>query len=88
MRFLILVITFASLLLAFSCGFNTETELEIDNLIENIFMRNNRYPGLGLAVVGNEEVLMSRGYGMRNISAGLASNENTLFAIGSISKVC
>lgn len=68
-------------------AFDLETERIIDNFVENAFMRNNRIPGVGLSVIRNGTVLMSKGYGMRNITTGHAANENTLFAIGSITKV-
>lgn len=67
--------------------FDAETEQSIDRLVEDLFMPNNRIPGVGLSVVRNGTVLMSKGYGMRNISTGLPSDANTLFAIGSVTKV-
>lgn len=78
---------FIASLLASNYAFDDDTEQVIDNLVENFFMENNRIPGLGMSVVRNGTVLMSKGYGMKNISAGLASDGNTLFAIGSITKV-
>lgn len=86
MKFLFFI-SIASLLLASNCAFDTETELAIDNMVENVFMRNNRVPGLGMAVVRNGTVLMAKGYGMKNITADLAFDPNTLFGIGSITKV-
>lgn len=82
-----ILILIAGLCIASDAAFDAETELLIDHLVEDVFMANNRIPGVGLSVVQNGTVLMSKGYGMRNISAGLESNENTLFAIGSITKV-
>lgn len=81
------IISIASLLLASNIAFDAETELAIDHLVENVFMRNNRVPGLGMAVVRNGTVLMSKGYGMKNITADRAFDANTLFGIGSITKV-
>lgn len=86
MKFLFFILT-ASLLLALNYAFDAETEYFIDILMEEIFMKENRIPGVGLAVVQNGTVLMSKGYGMKNITSGLAADANTLFAIGSISKV-
>lgn len=80
-------ISIANLLLASNFAFDAETELAIDNMVENVFMRNNRVPGLGMAVVQNGTVLMAKGYGMKNITADLAFDANTLFGIGSITKV-
>lgn len=86
MKFSLFILT-ASVLLVSTFAFNAETERVIDEVVRDIFMSNNRIPGLGLSVIQNGTVLMSKGYGMRNISAGLAADGNTLFAIGSITKV-
>lgn len=67
--------------------FDVETERIIDDYVENVFMRNSQIPGLGLSIVRNGTVLMSKGYGFRNISAGQESDGNTLFSIASNSKV-
>ncbi|XP_037024166.1 gigasin-6-like [Bradysia coprophila] len=73
-------------LIASNFAFDAETERSIDNFVENVFMRNNEIPGVGLSVVRNGTVLISKGYGMRNITAGLTVDQNTLFAIGSTTK--
>ncbi|KAG4068093.1 hypothetical protein HA402_001518 [Bradysia odoriphaga] len=73
-------------LVASSFAFDAETERIIDNFVENVFMRSNQIPGVGLSVIRNGTVLMSKGYGMRNITANRASDGNTLFSIGSITK--
>ncbi|KAJ6645759.1 Gigasin-6 [Pseudolycoriella hygida] len=86
MKLKFFVVLIASSLLTEGLAFNAETELIIDELIENYFMRYNRIPGLGVSVVRNGTVLMSKGYGMKNVTAGLPSDGNTLFAIGSITK--
>lgn len=87
MNFWFFIILVAGGLVASNFAFDAETELVIDDLVENIFMENNRIPGLGISVVRNGTVLMSKGYGMKNISAGLSADGNTLFAIGSLTKV-
>lgn len=43
-------------------------------------------PGLAIAIVNRGEVIMSRGFGLRNIDDSLPVTENTLFAIGSSTK--
>ncbi|NUO82248.1 serine hydrolase [candidate division KSB1 bacterium] len=45
-----------------------------------------KVPGLGLAIVKNGEVIMSEGFGHRNVKEQLPVTSNTLFAIGSSSK--
>lgn len=45
-----------------------------------------KVPGLALAIVMNNEVIMSEGFGQRNVKEQLPVTSNTLFAIGSSSK--
>lgn len=45
-----------------------------------------KVPGLALAIVMNGEVIMSEGFGHRNVKEQLPVTSNTLFAIGSSSK--
>ncbi len=45
-----------------------------------------KVPGLALAIVLNNEVIMSEGFGHRNMKEQLPVTSNTLFAIGSSSK--
>lgn len=77
-----------SLSVASSSAFDAERQQLVDYIVEDLFMATHRIPGASVSVVRNGTVLMSKGYGMRNISAGLPSDGNTLFSIGSISKVC
>lgn len=68
-------------------AFDAERQQLIDYIVEDLFMATHQIPGVGVSVVQNGTVLMSKGYGMRNISAGQAADGDTLFSIGSISKV-
>ncbi len=43
-------------------------------------------PGLSVAIVSGDEVLLTRGYGVRELSNDDAVDEHTLFALGSVSK--
>ena len=43
-------------------------------------------PGLAMAVVHNDSVVLVRGYGVRRLGQPDRVDENTLFAIGSASK--
>jgi CubicO group peptidase (beta-lactamase class C family) len=43
-------------------------------------------PGLSIGIVQNDSITYLKGYGTREIRTDKAVNENTLFAIGSISK--
>ena len=49
-------------------------------------MRDWGVPGMGLAIVQGDEVVLARGYGVRSLDSGEAVDENTIFAIGSSSK--
>ncbi|HEY0132658.1 MAG TPA: serine hydrolase domain-containing protein, partial [Nannocystis sp.] len=44
------------------------------------------FVGLSLAVVRNGEVVLARGYGKRSLADGAAVDEDTVFAIGSVTK--
>ena len=43
-------------------------------------------PGAAVCIVRGDEVLLSRGFGMRDVDEGLPATADTLFAIGSCSK--
>ena len=56
-------------------------DLFINQLIEDFDV-----PGLSVGIVRNDSIIYSKGFGTREIKTNNAVNENTLFAIGSISK--
>lgn len=85
MRFKALLV-FAAFILQ-SYALDERFKEEIDYIIEDILMPNNRIPGVSLAVVQNGQVEVAKGYGFKNVLAGLETDSNTLFAIGSITKV-
>src|SRR5258708_3317905 len=65
---------------------NTGRQLEgIDEFIQAV-MRDTKVPGLALAVVKDGEVLLSRGFGRRNVAEDRDVTSQTLFAIGSSSQ--
>lgn len=43
-------------------------------------------PGLAIAIVKNGEILLTRGFGQRNVAQGLSATPETRFAIGSCTK--
>ncbi len=45
-----------------------------------------KVPGISIGIVSDGEVILERGYGLRNIAEDLPVTENTLFAIGSSTK--
>jgi len=49
-------------------------------------MKEWKVPGLAIAVVQDGKVILSKGYGLRDVSRNLPVTPKTLFAIGSITK--
>lgn len=43
-------------------------------------------PGMGIAIVTKDSVLLSKGYGIKDIKTGEPVDENTIFAVASNSK--
>ena len=66
----------------------TDSAVELKGLDEfvNRMLEEWKVPGVGIAIVKGDEVVLSKGYGLREVEAGLPVDENTLFAIGSSSK--
>tara|TARA_R110001632_G_scaffold83134_3_gene184221 strand:- start:37 stop:1572 length:1536 start_codon:yes stop_codon:yes gene_type:complete len=67
---------------------NVFSQVAIDSL-DNYFkeiMELYGSPGASIAVVDNDKVIYNKGFGTRTIGKNEAVNENTLFAIGSITK--
>jgi CubicO group peptidase (beta-lactamase class C family) len=59
-----------------------------DALVDALFSRviTNNGPGAAVLVARNEKVLFEKGYGLANVSAGIANTPQTKFRIGSITK--
>jgi CubicO group peptidase (beta-lactamase class C family) len=57
----------------------------IDDFIASV-MTEWKVPGLAIAVVKDGQVILSKGYGYRNVEKQLPVTPRTLFAIGSITK--
>ena len=49
-------------------------------------MHDYKVPGLSIAIVSNDSVAYIKGFGTKAIGKNASVNENTIFAIGSISK--
>src|SRR5258708_30280250 len=58
---------------------------QIDAYITNL-MQMYQIPGTAIALVKDGRIIYTKGYGVRNVETGQPVTENTLFAIGSISK--
>lgn len=63
------------------------TKILIDELIQNVYIPENNSPAFGLTIVRNGGVYYSTAYGRRDVENALPANNDTLFFIGSISKV-
>lgn len=62
--------------------------LEIDTLVENVFMAENGIPGAGVTIVENfGNSTFAKGYGFADLERNITANENTKFCIASITKV-
>ncbi|WP_435016514.1 serine hydrolase domain-containing protein [Tundrisphaera sp. TA3] len=49
-------------------------------------VRDRGYPGLSLTIVTGGEVVLSKGYGLRDLAKGLPVEPDTAFSIGSVTK--
>jgi CubicO group peptidase (beta-lactamase class C family) len=63
-----------------------KTLIELKNSIEKI-LRETKTPGAGVALVSGDSVVWLAGLGKADIENNIVVNENTMFRLGSISKV-
>jgi len=80
-----LAVVLASLVLAGTAHGQDRSLSRLDGYIENA-MREWDTPGLSIAIVRNDSVIYSRGYGVRELGKPDRVDERTLFAIGSQTK--
>jgi CubicO group peptidase (beta-lactamase class C family) len=78
-------IPFVFLVLSYTTVSAQITSHEIDSLVERT-MKTFDVPGIAVAVVKDDKVIHSRGYGVRSLNTKLRTDENTLFGIASNSK--
>jgi CubicO group peptidase (beta-lactamase class C family) len=62
-----------------------ETEKKLENLVVDEMMQLH-IPGLGLALVKDDQVIYAKGFGARNIKDNLPATPQTLFGVGSLTK--
>lgn len=60
-------------------------EERIDKIIENV-INNAKVPGVAVSVTNKDEVLFEKGYGVESLLTGKPMTENSLSAIGSVTK--
>ena len=80
---------FMSLLLALSvapCAFAQEAPLQGFDEYVNKALKDWEVPGVGVAIVKNDKVVLAKGYGVRKLGDTTPVDERTIFAIGSSSK--
>jgi len=63
----------------------TLTEQQIDSIV-NKTLKTFNVPGIALAIVKDNKVIHSKGYGLRSLQTRKQTDENTIFAIASNSK--
>lgn len=59
---------------------------ELEQKIANL-MQKNKIPGLSLAIIKDQDVIYSKGFGSREIHKNLPVTPDTLFGVGSCTKV-
>src|SRR5215471_5445700 len=80
---------FLGLLLALNvapCAFAQEAPLQGFDEYVNKALKDWEVPGVGVAIVKNDKVVLAKGYGVRKLGDPAPVNERTLFAIGSSTK--
>src|SRR5690606_34381130 len=63
----------------------TTTEQQLDELLAKA-LEDYNVPGMAIAIVKDGEVVLSKGYGVRNVNRPEKVDDKTLFAIASNSK--
>jgi CubicO group peptidase (beta-lactamase class C family) len=80
------VVLFVFLILStISISAQTLSSVEIDSLVEKT-MRTFDVPGIAVAIVKDDNVIHSKGYGVRSLNTKQKVDSNTLFGIASNSK--
>ena len=82
---LLLILSVSSSLLFSQAKTDEERLKDIDELI-NKTLQDWKVPGVGIAIVKNGKIILTKGYGYRDVEGKLPVTDNTLFAIGSCTK--
>jgi CubicO group peptidase (beta-lactamase class C family) len=64
---------------------SAQAQLTLDNELQEI-VKDWKLPGVAIAVVNREQVLLLRGYGLRQVEPPLPMTPDTLVPIGSATK--
>ncbi|HEY6400000.1 MAG TPA: serine hydrolase, partial [Blastocatellia bacterium] len=68
------------------CAFAQEAPLQGFDEYVNKALKDWEVPGVGIAIVKGDKVVLAKGYGVRKLGDPAPVNERTIFAIGSSSK--
>ena len=84
------IVLFLSLLLITSAALSQNKDIEkklkgFDQFVDKV-MKDWKVQGLAVAIVYKDKVVLSKGYGYRNVEQKLPVTDETLFAIGSCTK--
>lgn len=84
-----LALLFIALLLpAYAIATESQQEKQLELLSEALEAKRQELhiPGMAIAIVKDNEIIMAKGFGLRDIEQKLPVTTDTLFAIGSTSK--
>jgi len=86
----LLVFLFFSISLSFaqekSNNNSPQTLIELQDSIQKILIKTNT-SGAGIAMISGDNIVLLRGFGLADIENNIDVNENTMFRLGSVSKL-
>ena len=59
---------------------------DLEDTIQKVLIKNN-IPGAGIAIISGDSIVLLRGFGKADVENKLDVNENTMFRLGSVSKI-
>lgn len=81
----IIPICFAILFITIELNAQVITSVQVDSVVERTLKTFN-VPGIAVAIIKDDKVIHSKGYGLRSLNGTQKVDENTLFGIASNSK--
>lgn len=73
-----------TILLIFT-AFNSKAQKSIDEIVDS-YMSTNKIPGVSLAIIQNDSVKTSKGYGFSSVQNEMSVDVNTTFELASLTK--
>lgn len=72
--------------LLFSYTVHAQVKIQsIDKALDKVLKKSN-FPGFAIGIVKNDSILLTKGYGLSNVSEQIPFTENTIMPIASVSK--